>query len=240
MTAISALGRLTSHPRLKTSLRARIYHSPGSKQHQSELRPDPVCRWCPAPPASHAFSGSPTAAPSAGCSRTPPAPCRALSTAPGTSAACSWQKAGPQSQSPTPPSTGCRSQLSPWPRRRSPCRRSVAAAPWPAGWAARRPVHSPDALLVGRHRVTDKKPAAPLVGGCWRLSMAECLPWTASGRVSGPLEYLLPFWYLRASYGRFERRQLRLYHRTVRSSVCGGWSIRMWTRPDCAVSKSAS
>ena len=28
MTAISALGRLTSHPRLKTRLRARIYHSP--------------------------------------------------------------------------------------------------------------------------------------------------------------------------------------------------------------------
>ena len=33
--------------------------------------------------------------------------------------------------------------------------------------------------------VVDVKPAAPLVGGCWRRSMAECLLWTASGRVSG-------------------------------------------------------
>ena len=92
VTAISALGRLTSHPRLKTSLRARIYHSPGSRQHQSEPRPVPGCRSCPAPPASHAFSGSPTAAPGAGCPRIPPAPSRAVSTAPGTAAVCSWQR----------------------------------------------------------------------------------------------------------------------------------------------------
>ena len=94
-----------------------------------------------------------------------PAPCRAVSAGRGTFAAYSWQKAGPQSQSPTPPFTGCRSQPSPWPRRRSPCRRSATAAPWPAGWAARCPGHCPDALLVGLYRVTDKKPAAPLVGG---------------------------------------------------------------------------
>ena len=92
VTAISALGRLTSHPRLKTSLRARIYHSPGSKQHQLEPRPDSGCRSCPAPPASHGFSGSPTGEPGAGCPRIPPAPCRAVSTAPGTSAAYSWQR----------------------------------------------------------------------------------------------------------------------------------------------------
>ena len=43
------------------------------------------------------------AAPGAGCSRILPAPCRAVSAAPGTAAAYSWQRVYPQSQSPGRP-----------------------------------------------------------------------------------------------------------------------------------------
>ena len=104
-------------------------------------RPGPGCSWYPAPPSSRAFSGSPTPGPSAGWTRTPPAPCRGESTGPGTPGACSWRRAGPQSRCPRPLSSGCRNRPWPWLQRRSPCRGSAAAAPWPAGWAARCPGH---------------------------------------------------------------------------------------------------
>ena len=55
---------------------------------------------------------------------------------------------------------------------------------------------------VGRRR------PAPQKGG---ISAGD-----SPGCVLGPLEYSMPFWYLRASYGPFERRQWRLNHRTVR------------------------
>ena len=103
-------------------------------------RPGQGCSWCPAPPASRAFSGSLTPGPSGGWTRIPPAPCRGESAGPGTPEVCSWRRAGPQSRFPGPPSSGCRSRPWPWPQRRSPCRGSAAAAPWPAGWAARCPV----------------------------------------------------------------------------------------------------